>query len=84
MKKMTPQRLDVLGRTLGRTRPAGECYNWTGNSTQQVRINGGRVRVTRAVYEAYHGVQLPDSVDIVRTCGNRKCINPLHLTKRGV
>lgn len=67
--------------------PASGCLLWTGS----IRSNGSIVaikaiaskqstrQVTRLAWMLHHGRKLDKSEQLVRTCGNPKCIHPEHL-----
>lgn len=85
--------LDAIWKRLAFPPPADEtqerwvCWLWHGpvshNEAPTLRIRGtdGKVHAIspgRYLYQLEHGVKLPASVNVRRTCGTPRCINPYH------
>jgi hypothetical protein len=80
----TPKQTKALvDRILANVR-RNECWEWQGATTngygivQRGRRGEGTVRVHRAIYEHFVG-QIPDGLDVMHRCHNRRCVNPSHL-----
>jgi hypothetical protein len=60
-----------------------ECELWTGTITQdgygQIKIAGRSEQAHRHAYRQHHG-DIPADHDIHHTCGEKRCVNPKHLT----
>lgn len=79
-RKRRPTKIDIQNIIAGMfERDANECWNWkgyfTGSGYPQIMIDGKHTKVHRLVYLAFHGYE---PKRILRTCGNRHCINPNH------
>jgi hypothetical protein len=64
-----------------------ECWTWDWSLTgirpgvvgyPTVMIDGEKIRVHRAMYEAEHG-SMPEGHDIDHLCRNTRCVNPSHM-----
>ena len=68
----------------------GECWEWTGALTTDgyplFTYGDEQYHAARASYEMATGEELTDSEWLHRDCGNRRCVNPAHLSvvPRGV
>ena len=60
------------------------CLEWKGNKDRdgygRSFRKGRDVRVHRAFYEAWYGVELTPEQVLLHSCDNPKCFNPYHLT----
>ena len=58
-----------------------ECWIWKGSQSNNCRImvNWKRHNAHNVVWEESHG-NIPDSCNVIRTCQNKNCCNPKHLT----
>lgn len=78
----------ALDKILAKTATDGDCLIWQGATSTQGGYGylGGCKYAHREAYRAYYGDLEPGSlyhesgsVEIHHTCGNRLCVNPLHL-----
>lgn len=60
-----------------------ECWHFP-NNTKSLHLNGKYVSVTRAIYEKFIGEFPGIRARIDRKCGDRTCINPLHMYHKDV
>lgn len=57
------------------------CWNWTGTAREVGHFTWrGRSLVAHRVAYFLAGHHLPDGWIVRHTCGNKKCVNPDHLT----
>lgn len=74
---------DRLETTLKRTTRSGECMLWTHDCDQdgrpRYRVEGKPRLAHRCVYEHFVG-EIPPGRNVIRVCGNKKCVNPEHLS----
>lgn len=80
-----PKPRKAIDRFVEKTRPVGECIEWTGWIDRygygQFRLsgaNGAMVGAHRFSYE-FHVAPIPAGLHIDHLCRNRKCVNPAHL-----
>jgi hypothetical protein len=68
--------------------PSTGCWEWTGNKVgpygvlfhhNSKRKSSQTTMASRLSYEIHHG-SISDAMSLTRTCGNKGCINPDHLT----
>jgi len=79
---LVAQTLEMM-KLAERTEEFGDCHLWTGSTTEQgyptyKPFGCGCKLVRRAMFELNGGVLAP-RVPIVTTCGEKLCINPVHL-----
>jgi hypothetical protein len=54
-----------------------QCWEWLGHKAG-LEVNGVRVKASRVSYMLEYG-DVPPGCDVVRSCGNTRCVNPYHL-----
>lgn len=67
--------------------PATGCLEWTGRVNPEgapsvsaaITQRHGTRQATRLAWAAHHGRKLEKGTQLVRTCGNPRCVHPLHL-----
>lgn len=67
--------------------PATGCLEWTGGLTKEgtgratraIAAKYGTQQATRLAWLAGHGKKLDKGTQLVRTCGNPRCVHPHHL-----
>ena len=59
-----------------------DCWMWTAHITNcgvpQISLNSVKRSAIQVMYELNYG-DIPDGHWILRTCGNKACVNPAHL-----
>lgn len=55
-----------------------DCWEWPGRLNDKGYATHGGVGAYRKVYELETGIN-PEGLDVDHRCGNRRCVNPLHL-----
>lgn len=62
---------------------ASGCWEWLGSRSRKgygrAQVAGEHTPAHRAVYEATHGVRLPEDLHLDHLCRNVWCVNPAHL-----
>lgn len=56
-----------------------DCWEWPCENTPRILIDNKRLNLSRIVYKTAYDI-VPDEMYVVSTCGNKKCLNPAHLT----
>jgi hypothetical protein len=60
-----------------------ECWNWKGSFNDKgygMFWNGEKRELAhRFIFKIYYDKSIPDNLWVLHTCGNRKCVNPIHL-----
>lgn len=86
----TQEHYDIYARIAARLEPVpgppdlpGPCHVWIGTTDADgfgfMKYRGERRLVHRLVAEAVCGRDLPPSVEVVQRCGQRLCMNWLHM-----
>jgi hypothetical protein len=61
-----------------------KCWDWEGtmspNPVFVMRMK--RYQATRIIYGLHHKIPYRRVPQLIRSCGNPKCVNPYHLVKR--
>ena len=74
--------LTIAERLTRRSERRGGCYEWVGSRNQKgygrIKINGRMQSVHRVVWELVNG-PIPAGLEIDHRCGNRACIESVHL-----
>ena len=83
--KSPPEPKPLVERVIEKLDMSATCWIWTGATTngygvvQKGRRGEGVVRVHRVVFEMFVG-PIPDGLDVMHSCHNRLCANPVHLS----
>lgn len=79
-------RLELKEKVYSKLSPQGNCLIWTGRITTggypEVVHLGKYISVSRYVYMKETGEKLELSENLIHVCGNKKCVNPLHLERK--